>query len=69
MSSRLFVKNIPKHVTEERLKKHFSQKGTVTDVKILKRKFHISLHIYELVVQVVKLDLLGSKTKKRPKTL
>lgn len=41
MSSRLFVKNIPKHVTEERLKNHFSQKGIVTDVKILKRKLHI----------------------------
>lgn len=39
MSSRLFVKNIPKHVTEERLRKHFSQKGVVTDVKILKRKY------------------------------
>jgi RNA recognition motif-containing protein len=38
MSSRLFIRNIPKHITEERLKKHFSQKGAVTDVKILKKK-------------------------------
>lgn len=38
MSSRLFVKNLPKHITEDRLRKHFSQKGTVTDVKILKKK-------------------------------
>ena len=38
MSTRLFVKNIPKHVSEDRLKQFFSQKGTVTDVKILKRK-------------------------------
>ena len=39
MSSRLFVKNLPKHITEERLKQHFSQKGEVTDVKILKKKY------------------------------
>ena len=38
MSSRLFVKNLPKHITEERLKQHFAQKGEVTDVKILKKK-------------------------------
>ena len=38
MSTRLFVKNIPKHISEERLKDYFAQKGTVTDVKILSRK-------------------------------
>ena len=38
MSTRLFVKNIPKHISEERLKDFFAQKGTVTDVKILSRK-------------------------------
>ena len=37
MSTRLFVKNIPKHATEEKLKTFFSQKGQVTDVKILKK--------------------------------
>ena len=41
MSTRLFVKNIPKHATEEKLKTFFSQKGQVTDVKILKKKYSI----------------------------
>eukprot|EP00242_Pyramimonas_sp_CCMP2087_P009052 CAMPEP_0198200972 /NCGR_PEP_ID=MMETSP1445-20131203/3831_1 /TAXON_ID=36898 /ORGANISM="Pyramimonas sp., Strain CCMP2087" /LENGTH=166 /DNA_ID=CAMNT_0043871145 /DNA_START=143 /DNA_END=640 /DNA_ORIENTATION=+ len=35
-STRLCVKNVPKHVTETRLKEHFSKKGDVTDCKILK---------------------------------
>ena len=39
MSTRLFVKNLPKHVTEDKLKAFFSQKGQVTDVKILKKKY------------------------------
>jgi multiple RNA-binding domain-containing protein 1 len=33
----LIVKNIPKHVTEERLKEHFKSKGFVTDAKIMKK--------------------------------
>lgn len=34
--SRLIVKNLPKHISEEDLAKHFSQrKGTVTDAKIM----------------------------------
>ena len=37
MSSRLYIKNLPKHLTEERLKEHFMQKGSVTDAKIMKR--------------------------------
>ena len=42
--SRLIVKNIPKLFTEEKLRKHFTQQGTVTDAKImfkngLSRKF------------------------------
>ncbi|KAK8795638.1 hypothetical protein WA158_000295 [Blastocystis sp. Blastoise] len=37
MSSRIFISNIPKHITEDKLKKHFSTKGEVTDCKILKR--------------------------------
>lgn len=36
-TSRLIVKNIPKHVTEERLKEHFKSKGFVTDAKIMKK--------------------------------
>jgi multiple RNA-binding domain-containing protein 1 len=36
MSSRLIVKNLPKHLTEEELAKHFSSKGAqVTDAKIM----------------------------------
>eukprot|EP00879_Flechtneria_rotunda_P030508 GHRR01033146.1.p1 GENE.GHRR01033146.1~~GHRR01033146.1.p1 ORF type:complete len:203 (+),score=31.85 GHRR01033146.1:562-1170(+) len=37
-TSRLCVKNIPKHLTEQRLKEHFSVNGHVTDVKILKTR-------------------------------
>lgn len=34
--SRLIVKNLPKHLTEEDLARHFSQKsGVVTDAKIM----------------------------------
>ncbi|OMJ26405.1 Multiple RNA-binding domain-containing protein 1 [Smittium culicis] len=36
MSSRIIVKNLPKRYSEERMKSHFSEKGTVTDVKIMK---------------------------------
>lgn len=69
MSSRLFVRNIPKHITEERLKQHFSQKGTVTDVKILKRKYYFICYFDSVVALVVKLVLLDSKMKKMRKTL
>lgn len=37
-SSRLCVKGIPKYVNESRLREHFSAKGAVTDVKVLKTK-------------------------------
>lgn len=36
--SRLYVKNLPKYVTEQRVKDHFAQKGEVTDVKIIRNK-------------------------------
>ena len=32
--TRLIVKNLPNHITTDRLKEHFSQKGYVTDVKL-----------------------------------
>ena len=38
MSTRIIVKNIPKNIKEEQLKKHFSQKGEITDVKIMKKE-------------------------------
>lgn len=38
MSSRICVKNLPKYVTENRLRMHFAQKGEVTDAKIMKTK-------------------------------
>lgn len=37
-TSRLCVKNIPKYLTEQRLKDHFAAKGQVTDVKVLKTR-------------------------------
>lgn len=38
-NSRLIVKNLPKHLTEERMRQHFSKDGefTVTDVKIMRK--------------------------------
>ena len=38
-TSRLCVKNIPKHMKEERLRQHFGQRGEVTDVKIMKTAY------------------------------
>lgn len=42
-SSRICVKNVPKYVTEKRLKEHFAAKGVVTDVKILKTRWVAAL--------------------------
>lgn len=38
ISSRICVKNIPKHVDETRLREHFSLKGRVTDAKIMRTR-------------------------------
>ncbi|KAJ2007756.1 Multiple RNA-binding domain-containing protein 1 [Coemansia thaxteri] len=35
MSSRIVVKNLPKHITDERFRGHFSGKGEVTDAKLM----------------------------------
>lgn len=37
-SSRICVKNIPKHIDDTRLKEHFSQKGEVTDAKVMRTR-------------------------------
>ena len=39
VTSRLIIKNIPKHYTEERFKKHFQNEGefVVTDIKIMRK--------------------------------
>lgn len=34
--SRICVKNLPKYVAEDRLREYFSQKGEVTDAKIMR---------------------------------
>ncbi|OBA23024.1 RNA-binding domain-containing protein [Metschnikowia bicuspidata var. bicuspidata NRRL YB-4993] len=36
--SRLIVKGLPKYLTEDRLKDHFSKEGSVTDVKLMKKR-------------------------------
>ena len=38
MSTRIIVKNLPKNITEEEIKKHFSQKGVITDIKIMHKE-------------------------------
>ena len=37
-SSRICVKNLPRYVTEERLREHFAEKGEVTDAKIIRTR-------------------------------
>ena len=36
--SRIIVKNLPKNINENDIKKHFSIKDEVTDVKIMKKE-------------------------------
>lgn len=36
--SRLIVKGLPKYLTEDRLRKHFSAEGSVSDVKLMKKR-------------------------------
>lgn len=38
-TSRVCVKNLPKHVDERRLREHFCAKGEVTDAKIMRTKW------------------------------
>ena len=38
MSTRIIVKNLPKNITEEEIKKHFSQKGIISDIKIMHKE-------------------------------
>lgn len=35
-SSRLCIKNIPAYVDEEQLRKHFGEKGEVTDARVIR---------------------------------
>eukprot|EP01022_Parablepharisma_sp_SALTPOND_P000849 TRINITY_DN105141_c1_g1_i1.p1 TRINITY_DN105141_c1_g1~~TRINITY_DN105141_c1_g1_i1.p1 ORF type:complete len:883 (-),score=168.68 TRINITY_DN105141_c1_g1_i1:5214-7862(-) len=41
-TSRLIVKNIPKHYKEERLRQTFSRFGTITDAKIIRKKSSVT---------------------------
>ena len=38
-SSRLCVKNIPKYMSDAKLREHFAAKGEVTDVKVLRTRW------------------------------
>ena len=37
-SSRICVKGLPKHLTDDKLRKHFSQSGEVTAAKVMRAK-------------------------------
>ncbi len=36
--SRIIVKDLPKYVTEDRLREHFGKKGGITDIKLMRRR-------------------------------
>ena len=38
-TSRVFIRQLPKHATERRVKEHFASLGEVTDVKILRTRY------------------------------
>lgn len=42
-SSRIIVKNLPKQVTDQRMREHFAQKGEITDVRLQYTKYVSSL--------------------------
>ncbi|KAI8891456.1 RNA-binding domain-containing protein [Backusella circina FSU 941] len=52
--SRLIVKNLPKELSEEKFREHFSKKGEVTDAKLMKTKWGASR----------KFGFIGYKTEK-----
>ena len=35
-TTRIFVRNLPKHLTDDRFRQHFAAKGKVTDAKVLR---------------------------------
>jgi hypothetical protein len=68
MSSRVIVKNLPKYITEERFKSHFSVKGEITDVKLMKTRYE-HLESYNLVMERLEdSDLLVSNLKIKRKS-
>ena len=67
MSTRLFVKNLPKHVTEDKLKAFFSQKGQVTDVKILKKKYLEFVYSHNFSGVSRQIGFVGYKTEEEAK--
>ncbi|ORZ02049.1 hypothetical protein BCR41DRAFT_313562, partial [Lobosporangium transversale] len=55
--SRLIIKNLPKHLTDERFREHFSSIGEVTDAKLMKSSFGNSRRF----------GFIGYKTEKEAK--
>ena len=46
-SSRIIVKNLPKRITEDRIRQHFGAKGIVTDVRLPKTPYPFILRIHD----------------------
>ena len=40
------MKNLPKYVAEDRLRELFSQKGEITDAKLMRTKYYSSFYIF-----------------------
>jgi multiple RNA-binding domain-containing protein 1 len=45
-SSRIIVKNLPRRITEERIRQHFGAKGVVTDVRVPKTPYLTTISFY-----------------------
>lgn len=72
-SSRIIVKNLPKRITNERLRAHFGAKGSVTDVRLATTPyttfFFVLVLMYLVMGDPVALPLSASLAARRPNTV